>query len=98
MSVAQQSATADITYDDLYRRWEEGNWSATALDFSEDRDGWQSLTDKQRRAGIWFSSFFFYGEASVADTPPPYTDAPPLEEQKSFLAPQQVDEARHAIF
>ena len=46
MSVAQkdgidQRSFADqITYDDLYRRWEEGNWKATELDFSEDREGW----------------------------------------------------------
>ena len=28
----------------------------------------------------------------------PYIDAAPLEEQKYFLATQQVDEARHAVF
>ena len=28
------SQTDAITYDDLYRRWEEGNWKATELDFT----------------------------------------------------------------
>ena len=30
-----------ISYDDLYARWEKGNWSATALDFSEDARQWR---------------------------------------------------------
>ncbi len=98
MSVALHSATADITYEDLYRRWEEGNWSAMALDFSADKDGWEALSDMQRKAGLWVYSMFFYGEDSVADNLSPYIDAAPLEEQKYFLATQQVDEARHAIF
>ena len=34
----------------------------------------------------------------MADNLSPYIDAAPLEEQKYFLATQQVDEARHAVF
>ena len=41
---------------------------------------------------------FLYGEDSVADNLSPYIDAAPKEEQKYFLATQQVDEARHAVF
>ena len=41
---------------------------------------------------------FFFGEDSVADNLSPYIDAAPREEQKYFLATQQVDEARHAVF
>ncbi len=41
MSVAQQRIAGQITYDDLYRRWEQGNWKATELDFSRDREGWE---------------------------------------------------------
>ena len=41
---------------------------------------------------------FLHGEDSVADNLSPYIDAAPLEEQKYFLATQQVDEARHAVF
>ncbi len=40
---------------------------------------------------------FFHGEDSVADNLSPYIDAAPKEEQKYFLATQQVDEARHAV-
>ncbi len=48
MSVAQKDgirAAEEISYDDLYRRWEQGNWSATAIDFSEDREGWEALSE-----------------------------------------------------
>jgi hypothetical protein len=98
MSVAQHSTAERITYDDLYRRWEEGNWKATELDFSEDRKGWDSLNEIQRKSALWIYSMFFYGEDAVADGLSPYIEAAPKEEQKYFLATQQVDEARHAVF
>jgi 1,2-phenylacetyl-CoA epoxidase catalytic subunit len=92
------SQTAAITYEDLYRRWEEGNWKAYEIDFSKDREGWEGLTDVQRKSALWTYSMFFYGEDSVTDNLSPYIDAAPKEEQKYFLATQQVDEARHAVF
>ena len=88
-----------ISYDDLYRRWEKGNWSATEIDFSEDRRQWREIfTDTERRAALWNYAMFFHGEDSVADNLSPFIDAAPREEQKYFLATQQVDEARHAVF
>jgi len=87
-----------ISYTDLYRRWEKSNWSAYDLDFSEDRKGWEALSDIQRRSALWTYSMFFYGEDSVTDNLSPYIDAAPREEQKYFLATQQVDEARHSVF
>ncbi|HZK16208.1 MAG TPA: ribonucleotide-diphosphate reductase subunit beta, partial [Solirubrobacterales bacterium] len=98
MSVAAHNLTHDVTYEDLYRRWEEGNWKTSELDFTEDRKGWAALSDIQKRSGLWIYSMFFYGEDSVTDNLSPYIDAAPKEEQKYFLATQQVDEARHAIF
>ncbi len=98
MSVASQSLMANITYEDLYRRWEGGNWSAYDLDFSEDKAGWESLSDMQQRSAMWIYSMFFYGEDRVADTLAPYITAAPTEEQSYFLATQQVDEVRHSIF
>ena len=87
-----------ITYTDLYARWEKGNWSAMELDFTEDRKQWhETFSDIERRAALWNYSLFFHGEDSVADNLSPYIDAAPKEEQKYFLATQQVDEARHAV-
>ncbi len=98
MSVASQSLMDNVTYEDLYRRWEGGNWSAYDIDFSKDREGWDSLSDIQRRSAMWIYSMFFYGEDRVADTLAPYITAAPTEEQSYFLATQQVDEVRHSVF
>jgi hypothetical protein len=98
MSVASQSLMDNVTYEDLYHRWEQGNWSAYDIDFSGDKAGWDSLTDIQRRSAMWIYSMFFYGEDRVADTLAPYVTAAPTEEQSYFLATQQVDEVRHSVF
>jgi len=98
MSVASQNLMDKITYEDLYRRWEHGNWSAYDLDFAGDRPGWEGLSEMQRRSAMWIYSMFYYGEDRVADTLAPYTTAAPTEEQAYFLATQQVDEVRHSIF
>lgn len=93
----RESSTESISYMDLYRRWEENNWSALALDFSADRAGWDALSELQRKSALWMYSMFFFGEDSVADNLSPYIDAAPTEEQAYFLTTQQVDEARHAV-
>jgi len=97
-NVASLPADA-ISYEDLYARWERGNWSATELDFSEDARQWrEDFTEFERTAAIWNYCLFFWGEDAVADNLSPYIDAAPREEQKYFLTTQQVDEARHAVF
>ena len=98
MSVASQSLMDNITYVDLYKRWEQGNWSAYDIDFEADRAGWEGLSEIQRRSAMWIYSMFFYGEDRVADTLAPYITAAPTEEQAYFLATQQVDEVRHSVF
>ena len=88
-----------ISYEDLYARWERGNWCATELDFTEDARQWrEDFTEFERRAAVWNYCLFFWGEDAVADNLSPYIDAAPREEQKYFLTTQQVDEARHAVF
>ena len=96
---ATRRAADDISYTDLYERWERGNWSATEIDFSQDKIDWnERMTDAQRRTAMWLFSLFFHGEDAVTDGLSPYIDAAPLEEQKYFIATQQVDEARHSVF
>ena len=96
---AARLPTDAISYEDLYARWERGNWCATDLDFTEDARQWrEDFTDFERQAALWNYCLFFWGEDAVADNLSPYIDAAPLEEQKYFLATQQVDEARHAVF
>src|SRR5271167_3203160 len=91
--------TDAISYADLYARWERGNWCATELDFTEDARQWrEEFSEFERQAAVWNYGLFFWGEDAVADNLSPYIDAAPREEQKYFLATQQVDEARHAVF
>jgi 1,2-phenylacetyl-CoA epoxidase catalytic subunit len=95
----QRAAIDSVSYEDLYRRWEKGNWSAWELDFTQDRTDWhEGFDDLERNAALWNYSMFFHGEDSVTDNLSPYIDAAPREEQTYFLATQQVDEARHAVF
>jgi hypothetical protein len=91
-------AADQVSYVDLYARWEHGNWRATDIDFARDREQWHGeLTDIDRSSALWTYSLFFHGEDSVADNLSPFIDAAPREEQKYFLATQQADEARHAV-
>jgi hypothetical protein len=96
--VSPTVAAQKISYDDLYSRWEQGNWRATEIDFSTDREQWQRDFDEiQRHSALWTYSMFFHGEDSVTNNLSPFIDAAPKEEQKYFLATQQADEARHAV-
>ena len=98
-ALPQKNPLDNISYEDLYRRWEKGNWQAMAIDFSQDAVDWrEKFTDIERKGALWNYSLFFWGEDAVADGLSPYIDAAPTEEQKYFLATQQVDEARHAVF
>src|ERR671919_2249853 len=92
-------AADQVSYEDLYRRWEAGNWRAMEIDFAADRVQWhERFTEHERRAALWNYAMFFVGEDAVAGDLAPFIDAAPREEQKYFLATQQVDEARHAVF
>src|SRR3954471_12820894 len=91
MADTATTAVDRISYEDLYERWEKGNWSAMALDFTQDRVDWhEGFSELERKAALWNYSLFFHGEDSVTDNLSPYIDAAPLEEQKYFLATQQV--------
>ncbi len=99
MRISVPASTKQISYADLYARWERGNWRATEIDFSQDKVDWhERMTPQQRRSALWLYTLFFHGEDAVADDLSPYIDAAPLEEQKYFLTTQQVDEARHTVF
>ena len=88
-----------ISYERLYRLWEANNWSATAIDFTIDREHWYSkLNDLQRRSALWNYAMFLIGEEAVARTLTPVLDAAPDHPQSIFLTTQIVDEARHHVF
>jgi ribonucleotide reductase beta subunit family protein with ferritin-like domain len=37
------TAADQISYQDLYERWERGNWRASEIDFAEDRRQWNEV-------------------------------------------------------
>ena len=86
---------------DLYHRWENQNWSTQDLDFVEDREHWQAMSDgfDGFRVELQRSfTLFFVGEQAVTDTLSPLVHAAPDEPARIFLSTQLVDEARHAVF
>ncbi|HLI68199.1 MAG TPA: ribonucleotide-diphosphate reductase subunit beta [Ktedonobacteraceae bacterium] len=86
------------TYRELYYRWEKQQWKASEIDFSLDRQQWESMSQDEHMMRLYGLSAFFQGEASVTDTLSPYIMAMPEEEMRLFLTTQQVDEARHTVF
>ncbi len=98
-TIPTRGGMAQISYSDLYNRWERGNWRSSEIDFGQDVVDWQErFDDFERQAALFNYALFFWGEDAVADNLSPFIDAAPLEEQKYFLTTQQVDEARHAVF
>jgi len=88
-----------ISYERLYRLWEENHWSATAIDFSVDKEHWRErMDDHMREAALWNYAMFLVGEEAVARTLTPVVDAAPEFPQQIFLTTQIVDEARHHVF
>ena len=88
-----------ISYERLYRLWEDNNWSATSIDFSIDAEDWRTkLTDRQREAALWNYAMFLVGEEAVARTLTPVLDAAEGFPESIFLTTQIVDEARHHVF
>lgn len=83
----------------LYRFWEVNNWSAYAIDFTQDARDWRErLTPLQQRAAQWNYALFLHGEEAVARTLAPFVSAAYTQEQRLFLTTQIVDEARHHVF
>ncbi len=99
MSDLEEVKPEVISYDRLYRLWEENNWSATGIDFSIDKEQWQTkLTEEQRQAALWSYAMFLVGEDAVARTLTPILDASSDPAERLFLTTQIVDEARHHVF
>jgi ribonucleoside-diphosphate reductase beta chain len=86
------------SYLDLYRRWERQQWAVADLDFTPDRESWQTITQLDRDATLWGRRLFFNGEERVTATLAPFVWAAPSPEIEIFLSTQMVDEARHTVF
>jgi ribonucleoside-diphosphate reductase beta chain len=92
---------ADIRLNDpqtLYRRWEESQWSPFAIDLSRDAGQWRALDDDVRELLLFVLSSLMVAEERITTKFSGLVAAHGSEEEATFLATQQVDEARHMQF
>jgi ribonucleoside-diphosphate reductase beta chain len=87
-----------LSYRELYELWERQQWRTQDIDFSQDREDWQSFPDEERYQRMYGLSSFFIGEQRVTDELGPIICAAPTEDMKIFLSTQIADEARHVRF
>jgi ribonucleoside-diphosphate reductase beta chain len=82
----------------LYERWEEEQWSPFTVDLSTDQAQWNALTDDQRGLVHFVLSSLMVAEERITTKFSGLVGAAASEEEATFLATQQVDEARHMQF
>jgi ribonucleoside-diphosphate reductase beta chain len=77
----------------LYRHWEESQWSPWEIDLSVDRGQWKAMEDRSLVAFVLGS--LMVAEERITTKFSGLVGAHGSEEEATFLATQQVDEARH---
>jgi ribonucleoside-diphosphate reductase beta chain len=82
----------------LYRRWEDSQWSPFAVDLGADQEQWPRLDDAQRELINFALSSLMVAEERITTKFSGLVGAHGSEEEATFLATQQVDEARHMQF
>ncbi len=93
--------SAEIQLNDpqaLYRRWEDSQWSPFAIDLGPDRSQWIGVGEPERRLVLWVLSSLMVAEERITTKFSGLVGAHGSEEEATFLATQQVDEARHMQF
>jgi ribonucleoside-diphosphate reductase beta chain len=82
----------------LYRRWEDSQWSPFAVDLTADLEQWPQLDDTRRGLVYFALSSLMVAEERITTKFSGLVGAHGSEEEATFLATQQVDEARHMQF
>jgi ribonucleoside-diphosphate reductase beta chain len=80
----------------LYRHWEESQWSPWEVDLSRDREQWDAMDDRSLITFVLGS--LMVAEERITTKFSGLVGADGSEEEVTFLATQQVDEARHMQF
>jgi ribonucleoside-diphosphate reductase beta chain len=80
----------------LYRNWEEQQWSPWEFDLSRDRAQWEAMEDRSL-VGFVLGSLMV-AEERITTKFSGLVGSYASEEEATFLATQQVDEARHMQF
>jgi ribonucleoside-diphosphate reductase beta chain len=79
----------------LYRQWEAEQWSPFAIDLAADREQWTGMSGRDRDLVLWALSSLMVAEERITTKFAALIMAGDSEEETTFLATQQVDEARH---
>ena len=82
----------------LYRQWEDSHWSPFAIDLAADRDQWPRMSAENRALVHWALASLMVAEERITTKFAGLVLAHGSEEEATFLATQQVDEARHMQF
>jgi ribonucleoside-diphosphate reductase beta chain len=82
----------------LYRHWEDEQWSPFAIDLSADLGQWPDLAGEDRSLILWALASLMVAEERITTKFSGLVGAYGSEEEATFLATQQVDEARHMQF
>jgi len=82
----------------LYRRWEDSQWSPFAIDLAGDREQWREMQGEDRELIFFVLSSLMVAEERITTKFSGLVGAHGTEEEATFLATQQVDEARHMQF
>ncbi|MGK2931595.1 MAG: ribonucleotide-diphosphate reductase subunit beta [Solirubrobacterales bacterium] len=82
----------------LYRKWEESQWNPFTVDLARDQAQWAEMEENGRSLIHWVLASLMVAEERIATKFSGLVGAHGSEEEASFLATQQVDEARHMQF
>ncbi len=82
----------------LYRHWEDAQWSPFAIDLERDREQWPGLPEADRALVLFVLGSLMVAEERITTKFSGLVAAYGSEEEATFLATQQVDEARHMQF
>jgi ribonucleoside-diphosphate reductase beta chain len=82
----------------LYRKWEQSQWNPFEVDLSADIEQWPTLAEGQQQLIHFVLSSLMVAEERITTKFSGLVGAHGSEEEATFLATQQVDEARHMQF
>ena len=82
----------------LYRRWEDSQWNPFAIDLTRDCESWAAMGRPERDLVHFVLASLMVAEERITTKFSGLVGAHGSEEETTFLATQQVDEARHMQF
>jgi ribonucleoside-diphosphate reductase beta chain len=95
------TGTLDVNRHDpqtLYRHWEDEQWNPFEIELAGDLAQWGEMEGDDRSLVLWALSSLMVAEERITTKFSGLVGAYGSEEEATFLATQQVDEARHMQF